>query len=101
MDEALQLVDSKTCKSDSMAVLKEFLEAGKITPVIDRTYPLSEVVEAIRYLERDTLEGKSSSSCEANLKEHPYSPSGGEHISGDHQPCPGEFCTLRHSLTFR
>ena len=58
MDEALQLVDSKTCKSDSMAVLKEFLEAGKITPVIDRTYPLSEVPDAIRYLEEGHAQGK-------------------------------------------
>jgi hypothetical protein len=31
--------------------LKELIEAGKTTPVIDRTYPLSEVPEAIRYLE--------------------------------------------------
>jgi NADPH:quinone reductase-like Zn-dependent oxidoreductase len=58
MDEALRLVDSKTCKSDSMAVLKEFLEAGKITPVIDRTYPLSEVPDAIRYLEEGHAQGK-------------------------------------------
>jgi NADPH:quinone reductase-like Zn-dependent oxidoreductase len=26
------------------------LEAGKLTPIIDRTYPLSEVPEAMRYL---------------------------------------------------
>ena len=37
-------------KKDTMAVFREFLEAGKITPVIDRTYPLSEASEAIRYL---------------------------------------------------
>jgi NADPH:quinone reductase-like Zn-dependent oxidoreductase len=43
---------------DSRAVLKEFLEAGKITPVIDRTYPLSEVPEAIRYLEEGHTQGK-------------------------------------------
>jgi NADPH:quinone reductase-like Zn-dependent oxidoreductase len=41
-----------------MAVLKEFLEAGKLTPVIDRTYPLSEVPEAIRYLEEGQARGK-------------------------------------------
>jgi NADPH:quinone reductase-like Zn-dependent oxidoreductase len=45
-------------KKDSMAVLKELLEAGKITPVIDRTYPLSEVSEAIRYLEEGYALGK-------------------------------------------
>ena len=33
-------------KSEAIAVLREFLEAGTITPVIDSTYPLSEVREA-------------------------------------------------------
>ena len=41
-----------------LVVLKELLEAGKITPVIDRTYPLSEVPEAIRYLEEGHARGK-------------------------------------------
>ncbi len=49
---------SMPSKKDSMAVLKEFIEAGKITPVIDRTYPLSEVPEAIRYLEEGHAQGK-------------------------------------------
>jgi NADPH:quinone reductase-like Zn-dependent oxidoreductase len=34
-----------------LVVLKEMIEAGRITPVIDRTYALSEAPEAIRYLE--------------------------------------------------
>jgi len=42
---------SPPSKRDIMAVLVEFLEAGKLTPVIDRTYPLSEAPEAIRYLQ--------------------------------------------------
>ena len=45
-------------KKDSMAVLKEFLEAGKITPIVDRTYPLSEVPEAMRYLQEGHARGK-------------------------------------------
>ena len=49
---------SMPSKKDSMTVLKELLEAGKITPVIDRTYPLSEVPEAIRYLEEGHALGK-------------------------------------------
>ncbi len=53
-----ELSFSMPTKKDSMAVLKEFLEAGKITPIIDRTYPLSEVVEAIRYLEEEHAQGK-------------------------------------------
>ncbi len=47
----------KPSKKD-LVVLKELLEAGKITPVIDRTYPLSEVPEAIRYLEEGQARGK-------------------------------------------
>jgi NADPH:quinone reductase-like Zn-dependent oxidoreductase len=45
-------------KKNQMAVLKELIEAGKITPVIDRTYSLSEVPEAIRYLEEGLTQGK-------------------------------------------
>ena len=43
---------------DRLVVLKELIEAGKITPVIDRTFPLSEVPEAIRYLESGQAQGK-------------------------------------------
>jgi NADPH:quinone reductase-like Zn-dependent oxidoreductase len=43
---------------DRLTVLKELIEAGKITPVIDRTFPLSEVPEAIRYLESGKATGK-------------------------------------------
>ncbi len=38
--------------------LKEMLEDGKIKPVIDRRYPLSEVAQAIRYLEEGHARGK-------------------------------------------
>jgi NADPH:quinone reductase-like Zn-dependent oxidoreductase len=43
---------------EDMLVLKELIESGKITPVIDRTYTLSEVPEAIRYLEEGHARGK-------------------------------------------
>ena len=43
---------------DRVVVLKDLIEAGKITPVIDRTFPLSEVPEAIRYLESGEAQGK-------------------------------------------
>ena len=42
----------------TMPVLREFLEAGKLTPIIDRTFPLSEVPAAIRYLQEGTARGK-------------------------------------------
>jgi NADPH:quinone reductase-like Zn-dependent oxidoreductase len=41
-----------------MVVLQELLEAGKMKPVIDRTYSLSEIPEAIRYLETGHARGK-------------------------------------------
>lgn len=38
--------------------MNELLEAGKVVPVIDRRYPLSETAEAIRYLEEGHARGK-------------------------------------------
>lgn len=38
--------------------LSELLLAGKITPVIDKCYPLSDVPEALRYLEQGHAQGK-------------------------------------------
>jgi NADPH:quinone reductase-like Zn-dependent oxidoreductase len=43
---------------EDMIALKDLIEAGKVAPVIDRTYPLSEVPEAIRYLEEGQAQGK-------------------------------------------
>ena len=45
-------------KKEDLVVLKELMEAGKVTPVIDRTYPLSETPEAIRYVEEGHARGK-------------------------------------------
>ncbi len=50
---------------EDLVVLKELIEAGKVTPVIGRTYPLSEVPEAIRQMRRDTPEERSLSPCDA------------------------------------
>jgi NADPH:quinone reductase-like Zn-dependent oxidoreductase len=41
-----------------LLVLKELIESGKVTPVIDRTYPLAAVPEAIRYLQEGHAQGK-------------------------------------------
>jgi NADPH:quinone reductase-like Zn-dependent oxidoreductase len=38
--------------------MQELLQAGKVTPVIDRSYPLSDVPEAIWYLEEGHARGK-------------------------------------------
>jgi NADPH:quinone reductase-like Zn-dependent oxidoreductase len=45
-------------KKNQMVVLKQLIETGKLTPVIDRTYSLGEVPEAIRYLEEGHAQGK-------------------------------------------
>jgi len=43
---------------EDLVLLKDFLEAGEIVPVIDRRYPLSDVAEALRYLEEGHAQGK-------------------------------------------
>jgi NADPH:quinone reductase-like Zn-dependent oxidoreductase len=48
---------TKMNKKD-LVFLKELLEAGKVIPVIDRRYPLYEVAEALRYLEKGHARGK-------------------------------------------
>jgi NADPH:quinone reductase-like Zn-dependent oxidoreductase len=48
---------AKMNKKDLLS-LKELLETGKVVPVIDRRYPLSEVADALRYLEEGHARGK-------------------------------------------
>ena len=43
---------------DDLLVLTEIIEAGKVTPVIGKTYPLRDVPEAIRHLEDGHARGK-------------------------------------------
>ena len=49
-----------TAKADQedLLYLKELFEAGKIKPIIDHIYPLSETAEAFRYLEEQHAQGK-------------------------------------------
>jgi NADPH:quinone reductase-like Zn-dependent oxidoreductase len=55
-----QRIVTFVCKpnKDDLELLKELIEARKVTPVIDRTYPLAEAPEAIRYLEEGHARGK-------------------------------------------
>src|SRR5438132_9798501 len=48
---------AKLNKQD-LTIMRELMETGKVTPVIDRRYSLSEVPEAIRYLEKRHARGK-------------------------------------------
>ena len=45
-------------RKDDLRAIRELLRTGQVTTVIDRTYPLSQVAEAIRYLEEGHARGK-------------------------------------------
>lgn len=45
-------------RREDLEALRELIEAGEVTPAIDRTYALSEVPEAIRYLSEGSARGK-------------------------------------------
>jgi len=55
--QKLMMVMAKSSKED-LIVMNDLMKAGKVTPVIDRRYDLSEVPEAIRYLEQGHARGK-------------------------------------------
>ena len=44
--------------AENLVALKELIEAGKVRPVIDRTFPLAEAPDAIRYVEQGRARGK-------------------------------------------
>ena len=56
----------KPNNQEDLAILEELFEAGKVVPVIDRCYPLSEVPEALRYLEDGHAKGKVVITVEHN-----------------------------------
>jgi len=47
-------------KKGDLVVLKELIEAGKVTPSIGRTYPLAETPEALGYLQEGHAQGKTA-----------------------------------------
>jgi NADPH:quinone reductase-like Zn-dependent oxidoreductase len=53
----IHIISGKTNQKD-LLFTKELIEAGKVRPVIDRRYPLSEVLEAFRYYEKGHARGK-------------------------------------------
>jgi len=57
VSQNLRTFVAKPNKED-MLLMNDLLEAGTVTPVIDRTYPLTEVAEAFRYLAEGHARGK-------------------------------------------
>ncbi len=55
--QRLRGLNAKVNQRD-LHTLSELIEAGKVTPAIDRTYPLVEAPEAIRYLQEGHPRGK-------------------------------------------
>jgi NADPH:quinone reductase-like Zn-dependent oxidoreductase len=57
-DKKVGLMAISNADKNDLILIKELLETGKVVPVIDRRYPLSETAEAIRYLETLHARGK-------------------------------------------
>jgi NADPH:quinone reductase-like Zn-dependent oxidoreductase len=60
------LMETAKGNKKDLLFIKELLEAGKVIPVIDRSYPLRETAEAIRYLEEGHAQGKVVVTVEQN-----------------------------------
>jgi NADPH:quinone reductase-like Zn-dependent oxidoreductase len=57
VSQRLRMLASKPGQAD-LQTLRELIEAGKLTPLVDRTYPLPETPEAIRQLAAGHTRGK-------------------------------------------
>ena len=43
---------------DNLDAVRQLIETGQVTPIVDRTYPLAEVPDALRHLESGQARGK-------------------------------------------
>jgi len=57
MSQKFGMMLADLSKND-LATLADLMQAGKITPVIDRRYKLAEAAEALQYLEKGHARGK-------------------------------------------
>jgi len=58
VSQRMVMLTLRTIPVTDLAILKELMEAGQVAPVIDRTYSLSAVADAIRYIETGHARGK-------------------------------------------
>ena len=63
VSQKLGILGAKENSAD-LSVLRELLESEKVTPEVDRTYPLSESAAAIRTSKKGMPKARSSSPCE-------------------------------------
>ena len=57
ISQEMKMMLADVTKED-LTLLADLMQSGKITPVIDKTYPFSEIREAIRYVETGRARGK-------------------------------------------
>lgn len=56
--QKIGLLGTANASLENLKSIKELLEMGQVVPVIDRSYPLNQTAEAIRYLETGRARGK-------------------------------------------
>ncbi|MCU0480686.1 MAG: zinc-binding dehydrogenase, partial [Anaerolineae bacterium] len=56
--QKIGIMPTATRAKADLLILKDMIEAGKITPIIDRCYPFSELPQAVAYVEKGHARGK-------------------------------------------